>query len=68
MRVLGGLEAGLDGINLHMYHTECIIRENGQPHGIEGLETQILKRTEAGWKIAHIQYHGKDIVPAGSVG
>ncbi len=50
------------------YHTECIIRENGQSHGIEGLETQVLKKTKEGWKIAHIQYHGKDIVPGNSAG
>lgn len=43
------------------YHTECIIRENGKPYGIAGLETQVLKKTEKGWKIAHIQYHGKEV-------
>ena len=43
------------------YHTECVIRESGKPHGIAGLETQVLKKTGEGWKIAHIQYHGKDI-------
>lgn len=29
--------------------------------GIEGLETQVLKRTSDAWKIAHIQYHGKTV-------
>lgn len=43
------------------YHTECIVRESGEPYGIAGLETQVLKRTREGWKIAHIQYHGKEI-------
>lgn len=43
------------------YHTECIRRGTGEPHGIRGLETQVLKRVDGQWKIAHIQYHGKDI-------
>ena len=43
------------------YHTECIIRESGKSHRIAGLETQVLKKTSEGWKIAHIQYHGKEI-------
>lgn len=43
------------------YHTECIVRESGEPYGIAGLETQVLKKTREGWKIAHIQYHGKEI-------
>lgn len=45
------------------YHTECIVRESGEPYGIAGLETQVLKKTEAGWRIAHIQYHGKEMEP-----
>ncbi len=44
------------------YHTDCVVRENGEPYGMAGIETQVLKRTADGWKIAHIQYHGKDIV------
>ena len=43
------------------YHTDCVIRENGEPYGMAGIETQVLKRTAGGWKIVHIQYHGKDI-------
>ena len=41
------------------YHTECIIRETGEKHGISGLETQVLKRIDGQWKIAHIQYAGR---------
>lgn len=43
------------------YHTDCIIRETGEKHGIQGLETQVLKRVNGEWKIAHIQYAGKPI-------
>ena len=43
------------------YHTECIRRATGEPYGIVGLETQIMRRMSGQWKIAHVQYHGKDI-------
>ena len=43
------------------YHTVCTRRETGAPYGIRGLETQVLKKTENGWKITHIQYSGKEI-------
>lgn len=43
------------------YHTDCIVRENGEPYGMAGIETQVLKKTKTGWKLVHIQYHGKDI-------
>ncbi|MGN0266374.1 MAG: YybH family protein [Lachnospiraceae bacterium] len=43
------------------YHTECILRDTGEPHGIAGIETQVLKKTDNGWRIAHIQYSGKPI-------
>ncbi len=49
-------------VAVFQYHTECIIRENGEPYGIAGLETQVIKKTKEGWKIAHIQYHGKEVV------
>ena len=59
-----------DGLDAHLltddvaivifrYHTECVRAETGEPYGIAGLETQVLKRTSDGWRIAHIQYHGK---------
>ncbi|MBQ9007521.1 MAG: nuclear transport factor 2 family protein [Atopobiaceae bacterium] len=41
------------------YHTVCTRAGTGEPYGIAGLETQVLKRTSGGWRIAHIQYHGK---------
>ena len=60
-----GLEAyqlgGDTGIVVFRYHTDCILRENGDRHGIAGLETQVLKKTDGEWKIAHIKYHGKEI-------
>lgn len=43
------------------YHTECIRRETNEEYGIEGLETQIAKKTNDGWKLVYIQYHGSDI-------
>ena len=48
-------------IAVFRYHTDCIIRENGKRHGIAGLETQVLKKKYGQWKIAHIQYAGKEI-------
>lgn len=41
------------------YHTECILRENGNPYGIAGIETQVLRKQKEDWKIVHIQYSGK---------
>lgn len=29
--------------------------------GIEGLETQVLRRVDDAWRIANIQYHGKTV-------
>ena len=38
------------------YHTECIRRETGEPYGIAGLETQIVRKTPDGWKLTHVHY------------
>lgn len=43
------------------YHTECIRRETNEYYGIAGLETQIVQKSKDGWKLVHIQYHGKEI-------
>lgn len=48
-------------IAVFAYHTDCIISETGEKHGIQGLETQVLKRVKGQLKIAHIQYAGKPI-------
>jgi hypothetical protein len=40
------------------YHTECIRRENGEPFGIAGLETQMWVRRGSNWKLAHVHYSG----------
>jgi len=61
-----------DGLDAHLltldvaivvfrYHTECVRAGTGEPYGIEGLETQVLRRVDGGWRIAHIQYHGKTV-------
>lgn len=38
------------------YHTECILCEDGTPFGIQGLETQVLRKIGSQWKIQHIHY------------
>lgn len=38
------------------YHTECIRRENGEPYGISGLETQVVVKAGDQWKLQHIHY------------
>lgn len=48
------------------YHTDCIRRETFEKYGIEGLETQVVKKTSNGWKFVHIQYHGKEIQQEGN--
>jgi ketosteroid isomerase-like protein len=46
-------------IAIFHYHTECVLRENGQPHGIAGIETQVLRKHGDEWKIAHVHYASK---------
>lgn len=48
-------------VAIFRYHTDCIVRATGEKYGMTGIETQVLKKTKDGWKIAHIQYHGKDM-------
>jgi len=38
------------------YHTECQRRNTGEPYGIKGLETQVLKKEDDSWKIVHVHY------------
>ena len=38
------------------YHTDCLLRENGEKFGINGVETQVLIKEEGSWKILHIHY------------
>ena len=38
------------------YHTECIRRDNGEPFGIQGLETQLALKQNGEWKLSHIHY------------
>jgi len=69
-QVYDAIELVNDGLDAHLltddvaivvfsYHTVCTRAGTGEPYGIAGLETQVLKRTSDGWRIAHIQYHGK---------
>lgn len=38
------------------YHTECIKRDTLEPYGIHGLETQVVKKINDEWKLAHVHY------------
>ena len=41
------------------YHTETVRAATGEPDGIEGIETQVVRRTADGWRLAHIHYSKK---------
>ena len=43
-------------ILIFKYHTDCILRENGEKFGINGVETQLVIKEEGDWKIVHIHY------------
>ena len=43
-------------IVIFKYHTDCILRENGEKFGIKGLETQVVIKEDDAWKIVHIHY------------
>ena len=45
-----------NAIVIFKYHTDCILRENGEKFGINGVETQVLIKEEGNWKIVHIHY------------
>lgn len=38
------------------YHTETTSAVDGEPGGIAGIETQVVRRTPQGWKLAHLHY------------
>lgn len=38
------------------YHTECILRETGEPFGIQGMETQVAVRENDTWRLVHVHY------------
>ncbi len=43
-------------IIIFQYHTDCILRENGEKFGIKGVETQIFIKEDNLWKLKHIHY------------
>jgi uncharacterized protein (TIGR02246 family) len=43
------------------YHTECVRRDTGEPYGIAGVETQVLRLEGGTWRLVHVQYHGKPV-------
>lgn len=38
------------------YHTDCLRRGTREPHGIRGLETQVLVQERGEWRILHVHY------------
>lgn len=38
------------------YHTECIRRDTKEPHGIEGVETQLFVKLDGQWRLHHVHY------------
>lgn len=43
-------------IVIFAYHTQCTLRETGQDYGIQGLETQVLRKVGGAWKLQHVHY------------
>jgi hypothetical protein len=43
-------------IVIFQYHTECIKRDTLEKYGIQGLETQVVKKVKGRWKLIHIHY------------
>jgi len=43
-------------IIIFKYHTDCILRKNGEKFGINGVETQIFIKEDNLWKLKHIHY------------
>ena len=43
-------------IIIFKYHTDCILRKNGEKFGISGVETQIFIKEDNLWKLKHIHY------------
>ena len=41
---------------LFRYHTKCIRRDDGEPYGIAGVETQLFVREAGEWKLSHVHY------------
>ena len=45
-----------NAVIIFKYHTDCILRENGEKFGINGVETQVLIKEDGNWRIVHIHY------------
>lgn len=43
------------------YVTDCTRRESGEPFALGGLETQVYVREQGEWKLAHVQYSGRQV-------
>lgn len=45
-----------NAIVIFQYSTDCINREDGEPSGIAGLETQNYALVDHQWKLTHVHY------------
>ena len=43
-------------IVIFWYHTDCDLRESGEPFGFSGIETQVMIKENGQWRIIHIHY------------
>ncbi len=43
-------------IVIFRFHADTVLRKNDKPYGFQGLETQIIVKTDKGWKFQHIHY------------
>lgn len=43
-------------IVIFAYHTQCTLRDTGEDYGIEGLETQVLRKIGGECKLQHVHY------------
>lgn len=47
---------GAHALIIFKYHTECVMRDTGEPFGVAGLETQVAVRQAEGWRLQHVHY------------
>lgn len=43
-------------IVIFKYHTDCDLRETGEPFGFAGIESQIMVKEDGQWRILHVHY------------
>lgn len=45
-----------NAVVIFQYRTECLRNNTNEPYGIQGLETQIIRKVDNEWKLVHIHY------------